>query len=454
MKHKISLITAVILFLFATACKKYLNEVPNPTLVIPNSVSDLQDLLDSYNTMNKFPATTVMVSDDYYLLDKDVNAVTNTAYRSQYNWQPDESAFSDWIIMYTTAIANANVVLDNILSIQNSTNQQQVNTIKASALFYRSFYFYACAQLFAQPYNQQTAKNDLGIALRLDGDFNKVSVRSSVADTYARIIEDLQTAIPALPDQGLFKTRPTKAAAYGTLARVYLTMADYPNASKYADLCIKAYGPDSLMDYNKLSTNATAPFKRFNSEVIFHCIGQTNSLILNSRAKIDSNLYLSYASNDLRKKLFFKSNNNGTYQFKGDYNGSGTATGYAFGGIVLDEMYLTRAEANARLNQTSPALDDLNKLLKSRWVNGSFVPFTTTDPKVALAYIFAERRKELIFRGTRWTDLRRLKNDPNFSVTPKRIVAGQTFTLPPTSPRYTLKIPAEVINQSGMQQNP
>lgn len=454
MKRKTPLMTAVILLLLITACKKYLNEIPNPTLVIPNSVSDLQDLLDSYNTMNKFPATTVMVSDDYYLLDKDLNAVTNTAYRSQYNWQPDESAFSDWIIMYTNAIANANVILDNIPSIQNSANQQQISTIKAGALFYRSFYFYACAQLFGQPYNAQTAKNDLGIALRLDGDFNKVSVRSSVADTYSQIIGDLQKAIPTLPDQALYKTRPTKAAAYGTLARVYLTMADYTNAAKYADLCIKAYGPDSLIDYNRLSATATAPFKRFNSEVIFHCVGQTNSLILNSRAKIDSNLYRSYASNDLRKKLFFKSNNNGTYQFKGDYNGSGTATGYAFGGIVLDEIYLIRAEAYARLNQTAAALDDLNKLLKTRWANGSFVPVSTTDQNTAIANILTERRKELIFRGTRWTDLRRLKDDPIFSVTPKRIVGGQTYTLPPTSPRYTLKIPAEVINQSGMQQNP
>jgi hypothetical protein len=121
---------------------------------------------------------------------------------------------------------------------------------------------------------------------------------------------------------------------------------------------------------------------------------------------------------------------------------------------VLDEMYLVRAEAYARAGQVGPAMADLNKLLKSRWQNGSFVPFTAGDQQAALTLILAERRKELISRGTRWTDLRRLKDDPIFSVTPKRMLSGQAYTLLPSSPRYTLLIPASVINLSGMQQNP
>lgn len=455
MKHKLILSFAAILLVSMTACKKYLDEKPDPTQAIPSSLSDLQSLLDSYNSMNqKFPTTKVMLSDDYYVLEKDLNSVTNAAYRNQYNWQPDESSFSDWNNVYVFAVKNANVVLDNIAMVANPSNTASIKTVKASALFYRAFYLYECAQLFGQPYNASTSGTDLGIVLRLDGDFNKVSFRSSVAETYNQILKDLIAAANDLPERQGLKTRPTKAAAYGTLARVYLTMSDFPNAGKYADSCIKSYGPDSLLDYNKLSATAAAPFKRFNSEVIFHCVGPTNTLLANSRAKIDSNLYASYAANDLRKKLFFKSNNNGTYQFKGDYNGSGTSTGYAFGGIVLDEVYLIRSEARARQNQLSGALDDLNKLLKTRWVSGTYGPITATDLNTALTNILRERRKELIFRGTRWSDLRRLKDDAMFTVTPKRIIGNQVFQLMPANPRYTLKIPAAVINSSAVTQNP
>lgn len=448
------MILSLVIYSFSS-CKKYLNEAPDPKLAIPNSISDLQALLDSYNAMNKFPPTTVMLSDDYYLLPADLNSVTTAAYRNQYTWQADDSPFSDWSIIYQNPIKTSNTVLDNIQNVPyNASTKNDLDAIKGSALFFRGFYYYACAQLFAQPYQQATANGALGLALRLDADFNKVSTRSTVAQTYDQIIKDLQTASELLPEKQLLKTRPTKSAAYGTLARTYLTMSNYISAFKYADLCIKSYGADSLMDYNSLSATAAAPFKRFNREVIFHAVGQTNTLIANSRAKIDSNLYLSYNNNDLRKKLFFKSNNNKTYQFKGDYNGSGTSSGYAFGGIVLDEMYLIRAEAYARTNQVPLAMADLNKLLKSRWATGTFVPLTASDTQTALTLILAERRKELVFRGTRWTDLRRLKDDPIYSVTPQRILGGQIYTLQPSNPRYTLLIPAVVINLSGMQQNP
>lgn len=439
-----------------SSCKKYLDQLPNPQLAIPNSVKDLQALLDNYNTMNyRFPTTMVMLSDDYYLLPNDLNSVANSTYRNQYTWQKDDSQFSDWVSIYGGPIKTANVILDNIENIsRNQPNTEEINKIKGSALFFRSFYFYALAQLFAQPYQKSTANSDLGIALRLDADFNKVSTRSTVSQTYEQIIQDLESAIEILPEKHLLKSRPTKAAAYGTLARTYLAMNDYQNAGNFADLCIKSYGQDSLINYNTLNTNSEAPFKRFNKEIIFDAIGAFNPLIQNSRAKIDSNLYLSYSINDLRKTLFFKTNGDNTYNFKGDYDGNGVNTGFAYGGIVLDEIYLIRAEAYARANQVELALKDLNRLLLNRFKSGSFIPSTATDSKTALILILAERRKELIFRGTRWTDLRRLKEDPDHLVIPSRRLGDQVYTLNPSNTGYTLLIPIHEINISGMQQNP
>jgi hypothetical protein len=374
-----------IVICLCASCSKYLDKIPDPTLAIPNTVSDLQALFDDYAVMNLSCRTALEVmADNYYVLPADLNSVTNASFRGMYTWQPDNSSTNDWYGLYTGPIKKANVVLDNILNVpDNGSTHHDLANIRGAALFYRGFYLYLGAQLFAQPYQKATAGTTLGIPLRLDGDMNKVSVRGTLAGTYAQIIQDLADASIVLPDKQLLKSIPTKAAAYGALARTYLAMSAYELAGKFADLCIKSYGPDSLIDYNTVSTTAVAPFKRFNKEVIFQALGAANTVLANSRAKIDSNLYLSYNDNDLRKKIFFKSNGNNTCQFKGDYDGVGTSTGYVFGGIVLDEMYLVRAECYARGNQVPLAMADLNKLMAAAlvqlWNGNPAMPIVVSD---------------------------------------------------------------------------
>lgn len=116
-------------------------------------------------------------------------------------------------------------------------------------------------------------------------------------------------------------------------------------------------------------------------------------------------------------------------------------------------MYLVRAEASARTGHPAQALSDLNTLLATRWKTGTYVPYATTDPAVALQDILTERRKELFARGLRWTDLRRLNQDPRFAVTLKRLIAGQAYALPPLDKRYVFPIPDDEIRLSGIPQN-
>jgi len=68
--------------------------------------------------------------------------------------------------------------------------------------------------------------------------------------------------------------------------------------------------------------------------------------------------------------------------------------------------------------------------------------------------ILTERRKELLMRGLRWTDLRRLNKETAFATTLSRIVNGTTYTLPPNDPGYVFRIPLSVINFTGIEQNP
>jgi hypothetical protein len=125
-----------------------------------------------------------------------------------------------------------------------------------------------------------------------------------------------------------------------------------------------------------------------------------------------------------------------------------------FTGIATDEMYLIRAESYARQNKTDLALADLNLLLSKRFKSSQFTPITNTDAKQALKLILMERRKELMFRTLRWSDLKRLNKEPDYAQTLTRKINGVVYELKPNSIRYTLQIDGDVIQISGMQQNP
>ena len=277
-----------------------------------------------------------------------------------------------------------------------------------------------------------------------------MSVRATTEQTYQQIITDLLQAVTLLPVTPTIKSRPGKPAAYGLLARVYMDLQEYAKAGAYADSCLQLY--NRLMDYNTLDAAADAPIARFNDEVIFEAVSTNITPLSPAVCRIDTTLYNSYHINDLRKEVYFI--NTGYTSFKGDYRGRGSDNGNVFAGIVTDEMYLVSAESYARAGNTAKAMEMLNGLLVKRWRTGTFVPLTAVDTNDALHKILTERRKELLFRGARWADLRRLKDDPQFSVTPVRVLDGQTFELLPNSPRYALQLPLSVIEMANMPQNP
>jgi hypothetical protein len=94
-------------------------------------------------------------------------------------------------------------------------------------------------------------------------------------------------------------------------------------------------------------------------------------------------------------------------------------------------------------------------LLSHRWRPGTFTGYTISNASEALDTILVERRKELAFRGIRWSDLRRLNKEVGRAITLTRNIGGNVYTLPPTdSLLYTLPIPPDVINDTQMQQNP
>jgi hypothetical protein len=210
------------------------------------------------------------------------------------------------------------------------------------------------------------------------------------------------------------------------------------------------------MDYNMRNSASTTPFEAFNPEVIFWAHSASMSMLSPTRANVDTLLYNSYADNDSRKKVFFNKKTNGYVAFKGNYAGYYSSS--FFNGLAVDEQFLIKSECLARLNKISEAKTTLTTLLSMRYAGAYNFPAVYVSQEEVLRYILQERRKELLFRGVRWSDIRRLNQDDRFKKDLTRILidGGETkkFTLPVGDPRFTFIIPQDVIRTSGMTQNP
>lgn len=443
-------ITALLfLSLTFSSCKKFLDAKPDKKLVVPSNTTDLQAVLDNTNILNAYyPYFVEIGCDDYFITTADWLARTASE-KNGYIWGSDvfnESPNNDWSFPYAV-VYNANVVLDELKDLGASAGKQQdIDNVRGEALFFRSFAFYNLLQVFAKPYSADSADLQWGIALRLNSNFNEPTVRATLKQSYDQLIGDAKEAVGLLPATQSLKTRPSKTAAYALLARTFLSMSDYVNAGLYADSALQLN--NSLLDYNILKPSDARPLPLFNTEDIFHSIFITTNSI-NILSKVDSVLYHSYDSNDLRLKLFFKNNNDGTFSFKGSYDHSSRS----FNGFATDEMFLIRAECFARAENISAAMNDLNTLLVKRWKTGTFIPFTAIDKNDALNQILGERRKELLMRGLRWPDLRRLNKEPQFAITLTRFVDNQVYYLYPNDSRYVFPIPNLIIQMTGIPQN-
>jgi tetratricopeptide (TPR) repeat protein len=440
----------LIILVFIGCKKNWLDQKPDKNLTAPNTLTDFEAMLD-YETMYHSPLIFGdIASDGHYPTDASFNSMIDYK-KNAFTWTHDKSNINVpfWSNPYS-AVLYANIVLEGLQKIkpQFPNDVTQFNRIMGTALFQRARVFFEMSQIWGPPFDLNTSSSDLSIPLKLQSDINIPSKRSTVKETYDQVIADLNKALSLLPPMSEYKNRASKAAVFGELAKVYLSMQDYSSAKSYADSCLIIY--NALIDFNTLPQNAGfIGAYNTNKEVIFHETQPENSSTP-SRDIIDTALFNRYDSNDLRTKIFFNKSGS-TYIFKGNYFNS---AGQLFTGMATDEIYLIRAEGFAREGNKDAALADVNTLLRSRWKTNLFVPITANTADEALNIILEERQKELILRGQRWIDLRRLNKENRFKTTIIHKANGQTWTLEPNSYKYTFPIPDDIIQYSGMKQNP
>jgi hypothetical protein len=459
--NRVYLVISFILIISTGCRKEWLEVKADKSQAVPATVKDFQAMLDNVGVMNRSSVLlNEIAADGYRFSENDYNSVGAPGgalfIQNAYTWTGIHSykdVLSGYLLSYTSfysSVLNMNVILSEATK-SKDPDKRGLEQVKAQALFIRARNFFELAQIFAPPYKQGSSNTELGIALRLNTDITEPSIRSTVKQTYEQIISDLIAAKDILPNSALYTTRASQPAVLGMLAKVYLSMNDYTNAFNYANEYLKI--KSQLLDYGIISPLASSIGA--NEEIAFLSYINPGSY-LSSSYLVDQDLYNSYDQNDLRKSIFFISTPQGI-NFKGSYAAGSTVD--RFRGIATDEIYLIRAEAYARIGNLNAAMKDLNDLLKSRYSknpDGStkYVNQVASNETDALNKIFIERRKQLILRNVRWTDLRRLNQDHRFAVTLTRNIGGQTYTLEPNSYKYTFPFPVEILQKSSMQQNP
>ena len=347
---------------------------------------------------------------------------------------------------------------------QNAT----VRKIMAQAHFARALALFDLCNAYAQPYNYTADHSHIGIPILTHiASFNEAIPRRSVADVYAQILDDLQSAMTLF--EGEEKDRVVDCyhisyvACEALLARIYLYMENWEKAAFYAASVMDKVPLTSTADYiNMYRSSQAVP----GSEAILRINNFASSSSLSTffdptrsgGAKFEPApvMYSIYADDDIRKQLL-------TYVPEPEETGliagqtPKAVCKYLWKKSIIDEnlqchdifvlraseMYLIHAEAVLRLNgDVAAASSDLKALIaRARGVESSAVSLPSTVDAL-LEAVKTERIKELCFEGHRIFDIIRRKED---------LVRSNNADVKTVSyPNYRFILP---IDQMEMQSN-
>lgn len=502
--RKYTNITAAVLVMLLftiTSCKKsFLEIVPKGELVA--STYDDYNLLMNGSEFYAYYYTGIwqpamVMGDDVAAEEVSYNNTQLIQTRALFQYEdnifvasPDGSSYgADNPQFLTGMLSNLytlNKIINGVEGSSGGTSQQKLE-IKAEAMATRAFTNFQLVNYFTKPYNTGTAAADPGFPMITTADITVTNFkRGTVQESYDFIVKDLTGAISNLAVQPSYITRMSKPAAEGLLGKVYLFMGKYTEAlamfnASFADVS-KMATPPRLYNYNVefapggsfLPIDPTyGPNSPFNSITdATESVIETTAYAGNYDGNGFGNDFLTLTPQtqalfdpaDLRLNLYTNQQQDQTPIAGGRIRRF--TTPYSFYeriGLEISELYLLRAEAEARTGNLAGAKADVETLRKNRMpvANASVPAATAVNQTQLIKFIVDERSREFAALGYRWFDMRRLSTDPIFSAqiaTDKHtlfLTAGGTtqYTLKPE--RLTLRIPALYLkNHPDMVDNP
>jgi tetratricopeptide (TPR) repeat protein len=360
-----------------------------------------------------------------------------------HNVKADNATVSGiWAAIYNT-INRSNNAIAKIPAVNDiSLTVAEKNQLIGEAYFIRALSYFDLArtwggvQIVTQP--TETATDKYGIK------------RSSLADTYAQVLSDLNAAEPLLPlPTTANPVRANKETVWALKARYYLYQKDWANAEKYASQVIADVTNYSLLKpYSAWFANNAVGTKESVFELSYSATytnghrGQWQPPANGGTRQWAPNAaFIALVNNPLiggNRNTLIAQTSAGLWYGNLYYRSPATDPAYV---IRIAELYLIRAEARAQQNNltgANSAVADLN-VIRDR---AGLVATTATSQGDILLAIENERRIEFAFEPHRWFDL----------VRTGRAAAVLGITDPN---KFLLPIPIDQLNADpSLTQNP
>lgn len=434
MKTRIILITLLGL-LTLTSCDDFLDITPTGKVIAQTGEEFRALLTYEYHNFAKDRYMTTLRTDEIQMDVTKTSSTDKDAYLDLWRWQDDTPApttsYFSWRTYYHTLYI-ANYVIEHQSEITEATSAE-VNQLVGEAYMLRAYCHFLLVNLYAEPYTHCVPETTRGIPMQLEADVTAVLGCSSVKAVYEQVLSDLDKAEQYLQVETweLGKNyRFNKPSAQALRARTYLYMGDWKNALTAATTLLETYNKLENMNSSKILPNS---YKSVESIVSLESFSSNLYTAINTPSFDFIN---TYRTGDQRKSKFYKKVTSSSYTLQ---KGGGDEFVSSF---RTAELYLTAAEAAARLGDTDAAISHLTPLLENRLNKSALATATTLIGEMSeeelIQEILDERARELAFEGHRWYDLRRT-TQPTLT----RDYNGATYTL--TSQQYTMRFPSEAV---------
>jgi tetratricopeptide (TPR) repeat protein len=310
---------------------------------------------------------------------------------------------------WDNAYATINIC-NNILDAIDVVKPEDQDRVKGEALFIRGEMYFELVRFFGKPYSAGDVNTNLGVQIvttPTKGSITEANYvpRSTVAETYDLVLNDLTEAESLLPEENGFYA--TKYAAAAILSRVYLQMEDFAKARDEANTVIESG------EYSLTSAYADAFNNDENSSEDIFAVQ-----VSEQDGSNDFNLFWSipeyggrsgdvdveqkhldlYEPGDARLALFYEDPHHVWRSGKWQQYAKNIPI------VRLGEMYVTRAECNYRLGTAVGAtpFEDI-ETIRAR------AGLSTTQSYITLNNITMERHLEIAHEGERIHDVKRLR---------------------------------------------
>ena len=489
-------ILLLIASLIIVSCSDFLDVKPAGKLIPGNGdVSSFDKLLNNNNTIDWIYQNNNRGSILPYLCD-DVEISDNQAEYAWYNGHPNidgyfahifktpygNPAVQDyyWNWGFYKSAQYFNSCIEGVKSVMTSDTEKQAMETIAQATVARAWGYFTASLGYGPVYKPKGGNSTRVLPYRESSDvMSPMEDLFTLKEIYDRVLSDIHTSLPYIPEAASQNTRFGKVQTYAFLAYYHLFTANYDSVAFYANKSLElaanqnsgmdnlfydmnlftwadakvATDPDarnsSTINTSQGNTDVTASYMRENC--LYRTVASPNNSVAYPSKEF---LSLFDFDTDLRCQFFFFEYDGYKTTVQGKvYDDGRRILNYQSkmgrtSGFSYPEVLLMRAEGRARTNDLQGALQDLNYLRKFRHKTGTQELVMSGQDNI-INEVINERRRELPAAShKRFADLKRFSNEigkPWAKESVTHIVQGTAYTQKVDSEYFVLPIRNDVL---------